>query len=175
LPAHALRAELEFNYALDGASLERLRTTCGQLGHPDLVPTRLHALAGLMNGKIDLVFEHGGRFHVLDWKGNDLGDGTTACLEDYAPDALERKMDATRYRFQALLYTAAVERYLRDRLGAAYQRARHLGDCWYLFVRATGLYLPDGTACGVWHHRFDDALLDAVQAELSASPVPEVA
>lgn len=167
LPARALRAELEFNYALDGASLDRLRNTCARLDHPDLVPARSHALAGLMNGKIDLVFEHGGRFHVLDWKGNDLGDGTSACLEDYAPAALESKMDATRYRFQALLYTVAVERYLRDRLGEAYQRARHLGDCWYLFVRATGLALPDGTACGVWHHRFDDTLLDAVQAELS--------
>ncbi|TWI10304.1 UvrD-helicase domain-containing protein [Aerolutibacter ruishenii] len=175
LPAHALRAELEFNYALDGASLDRLRAACEQLGHPDLIPARTPVLAGLMNGKIDLVFEHGGRFHVLDWKGNDLGDGSSACLEDYAPDALERKMDATRYRFQALLYTVAVERYLRERLGDAYQRARHLGDCWYLFVRATGLHLPDGRACGIWHHRFDDALLDAVQAALSTVAAQEAA
>jgi len=32
-----------------------------------------------------------------------------------------------------------------------------------------GLNLPDGTPCGVWHHRFNDGLLDAVQAVLGLS------
>lgn len=78
-------------------------------------------------------------------------------------------MDAHHYRFQALLYSLALERYLRSRLGPAYRRADHLGDCWYLFLRATGLHLPDGRACGIWRQRFDDALLDAAQAALSPS------
>lgn len=76
-------------------------------------------------------------------------------------------MDAHDYRFQALLYTVALERHLRARLGTTYVRERHLGDVWYLFVRATGLQLPDGTRCGIWHHRFPDAVLDAAQRELS--------
>jgi exodeoxyribonuclease V beta subunit len=167
LAAADMRAELEFNYALDGASLRALRTACEQHGEPGLVPAREQTLAGLMNGKIDLVFAHGGRFHVLDYKGNQLARGARASLEDYAPEALEPKMQASGYRLQALLYTVAVERYLRERLGAAYRRERHLGDCWYLFVRAVGLSLPDGRPCGVWRHRFSDALLDAVQAVLS--------
>ena len=91
---------------------------------------------------------------------------TPASLEEYAPAALELKMLATGYRFQALLYTVAVERYLRERLGDAYRRSEHLGDGWYLFIRAVGLQLPDGTPCGVWRHRFDDGLLDAVQEVL---------
>ncbi|MFN7183824.1 MAG: UvrD-helicase domain-containing protein [Thermomonas haemolytica] len=168
LAAADLRAEMEFHYLLDGVSLRALRAACVAHGEPDLVPAREQALAGLMNGKIDLVFAHGGRFHVLDYKGNRLGSGPRASLEDYAPPALEAAMRASGYRLQALLYTVALERYLRERLGDAYHRAQHLGDCWYLFVRAVGLRLPDGTPCGVWRHRFGDALLDAVQAVLGA-------
>jgi exodeoxyribonuclease V beta subunit len=169
LSAQDMRAEMEFNYLLDGASLRALRKACEAHGEHGLVPSREQTLAGLMNGKIDLLFAHGGRFHVLDYKGNQLAGGARACLEDYAPDALEKKMTSTGYRFQALLYAIAVERHLRERLGARYRRAQHLGDCWYLFIRAVGLQLPDGTPCGVWRHRFGDALLDDVQAVLGAS------
>ena len=163
LPANALLAEMEFNYVLHDLPLTRLRALCEQHGEPDLMPQREQILAGLMNGKIDLVFAHDGAFHVLDYKSNRLGDA----LEDYAPAALETAMQASGYRLQALLYTLAVERYLRERLGENYRRERHLGDCWYLFVRAVGLALPDGTPCGVWHHRFDDALLDALQQAIA--------
>ena len=166
LAADDMRAELEFNYRLDGVSLRALRKACEAHGEPALVPVREQTLAGLMNGKIDLVFAHGGRFHVLDYKGNQLAAGSQSCLQDYAPAALEAKMLATGYRLQALLYTVAVERYLRERLDKDYRRDQHLGDCWYLFIRAVGLRLPDGTPCGVWRHRFDDGLLDAVQGVL---------
>lgn len=168
LTAQDMRAELEFNYLLDGVSLRLLRKACEAHGEPELVPAHDQVLAGLMNGKIDLVFAHGGRFHVLDYKGNHLAKHMPSCLEDYAPDAVADKMHRAGYRFQALLYTVAVERYLRERLGAMYRREQHLGECWYLFIRAVGLYLPDGTACGVWRHRFGDALLDAVQQALGA-------
>ncbi|MCX7557688.1 UvrD-helicase domain-containing protein [Xanthomonadaceae bacterium JHOS43] len=168
LAAHEMRAEMEFNYVLDGASLRALRLACEAHGEAGLVPPREQILAGLMNGKIDLIFAHDGRFHVLDYKSNQLASSARACLEDYASAALEKKMTSTGYRFQALLYAVAVERYLRERLGAAYCREQHLGDCWYLFVRAVGLQLPDGTPCGVWRHRFGAALLDAVQNVLGA-------
>ena len=168
LSAADMRAEMEFNYRLDGASLRELRRACEAHDEHDLVPRRDQTLAGLMNGKIDLIFAHDGRFHVLDYKSNDLGLGTRPSLEHYAPEPLEVAMHHANYRFQALLYAVALERYLRERLGAGYLRAQHLGDAWYLFIRATGLSLPDGTPCGVWRHRFDDALLDAVQSVLGA-------
>ena len=167
LPARDLRCEMAFHYLLDGASLARLRAGCEAVGYPNLIPSREDTLSGLMNGKIDVVFRHDGRFHVLDWKGNNLGRFEEAFLEDYAPPALDAAMQAASYRFQALLYTVALERYLVQRLGSTYRRAEHLGDAWYLFIRATGLHLPDGTPCGIWRHRFSDALLDVVQGELS--------
>lgn len=161
LPAHALRAEMEFHFAIDDVPMRTLRAECAALGEPDLVPmTGASRLHGLMTGKIDLVFEHGGRFHVLDYKGNHLGDR----LADYAPDALRVAMDAHCYRFQALLYTVAVDRYLRQRL-PRYRRAEHLGEAIYLFVRAAGL----APGAGVWTQRFDDALIETVDRALNAA------
>lgn len=158
LPAHAMRAEMEFHFAIDDVAMRALRADCAALGEPDLVPmTGASRLSGLMTGKIDLVFEHGGRFHVLDYKGNFLGER----LSEYAPQALRAAMDAHCYRFQALLYTVAVDRYLRQRL-PRYRRSDHLGEAIYVFVRAAGL----APGAGIWAQRFDDTLIAAVDRAL---------
>ncbi|MCQ4164324.1 UvrD-helicase domain-containing protein [Tahibacter harae] len=156
-----LRAEMGFQFVLDNVSPRALREACQRHGAGALLPEHLPptALQGLMSGKIDLVFEHDGRFHVLDYKTNYLGDA----LHDYAPQRLEAAMQEHHYGFQALLYTVAVERYLRQRL-PGYRRAQHLGEAIYLFVRASGL----DAASGIWRHRFDGALLDAVDHALGA-------
>jgi exodeoxyribonuclease V beta subunit len=160
VPAHAMRAEMEFHFAIDDVAMRALRAECAALGEPDLVPmTGASRLSGLMTGKIDLVFEHGGCFHVLDYKGNFLGER----LSDYAPQALRVAMDAHCYRFQALLYTVAVDRYLRQRL-PRYRRGEHLGEAIYVFVRAAGL----APGAGIWAQRFDDALIAAVDRALGS-------
>lgn len=147
--------------------MEDLRAACGAHGEPHLVPTSQRVLSGLMNGKIDLTFHHDGRFHVLDYKGNYLGD----TLANYTGDALVAQMDRSRYRFQALLYSVAVDRYLRQRLGTSYCRTQQLGECVYLFVRAAGL----GPDAGIWRHRFSDGLLDSVGAVLGDAAREEAA
>ncbi len=159
LPARDQRAEMAFHFMLDAVPVKRLREACADHGAPDLVPAGLPVatLRGFMTGEIDLVFAHAGRFHVLDYKSNHLGDDLAA----YAPHVLTAAMDAHHYRFQALLYTIAVDRYLRERVDG-YRRTRQLGETIYAFVRAVGL----GPAAGVWRCRFDDALLDAVDAVL---------
>jgi exodeoxyribonuclease V beta subunit len=161
LPARALRAEMGFHYPLDGVQVSNLRRVCA--AHGVVVPQNAASrLFGLMHGKIDLVFEHGGRFHVLDYKGNQLGDRDSGgVLADYARPALNIVMRHHHYDLQALLYTVALERLLRQRV-ANYRRDDHLGDAIYLFVRAAGL----APGAGVWRHRFDDDLLDAVDGVL---------
>lgn len=168
LQARHQRAEMAFHFVVDAVSIRRLREVTTHHGDADLVPSGIPAatLRGLMTGKIDLVFEHAGRFHVLDYKSNHLGDS----LADYAPEALATAMDAHHYRFQALLYTIALDRYLRQRI-AGYRRSEHLGDAIYLFVRAVGL----ARSAGIWRHRFGDALLDAVDAVLGAAARTEAA
>jgi exodeoxyribonuclease V beta subunit len=104
------------------------------------------------------VFEHTGVFHVLDYKGNWLGDR----LADYRGEALRAAMDRSHYRLQALLYTIALHRFLRQRL-QDYLPARHLGAYAYLYVRAAGL----APGAGVFTERFDDGLIHAVDAALA--------
>src|SRR3546814_57335 len=107
-----MRAEMEFFFVLEGASLTRLRTVCATLGEPDLIPASEQRLLGLMNGKIDLVFEHEGRYHVLDYKSNTLGDR----IEHYCGDHLRAGMDKAAYRFQALLYRLGLGRFFQQSL-----------------------------------------------------------
>jgi exodeoxyribonuclease V beta subunit len=165
LPVRALRAEMGFYYPVRGISVPALRAACEAygIGFPQ---GPLQELEGLMHGKIDLVFEHQGRFHVLDYKGNRLGDSATGgVLADYAPAALDGEMKQENYDLQALLYTVALDRFLRQRI-RGYDRNLHLGDTIYLFVRAAGL----APRAGVWRQRFDDGLLDAVDAALAGNP-----
>lgn len=160
VPPSAQRAEMAFHFALDGQRLDALRAACAAHGEPAIVPPlAIGELRGLMTGKIDLVFAHGDRIHVLDYKGNWLGPR----LGDYEGEALAAAMDEHHYRLQALLYTLAVHRYL-GRRRPDYSPDRHLGEAIYLFVRAAGL----APGAGVWTHRFPTPLLLAVDAALGA-------
>jgi exodeoxyribonuclease V beta subunit len=160
LGADAQRAEMGFDFALEGATLSRMRAACAAHGEPGLVPESLGArtLRGLMTGKIDLVLRHAGRYHVLDWKSNRLGEQ----LADYAPDRLPAAMDGHHYRLQALLYQLALHRHLRAHLDG-YDPQRKLGAPLYLFVRAVGL----APGAGVWRGDVRLPLLLAVDAALA--------
>jgi exodeoxyribonuclease V beta subunit len=85
---------------------------------------------GLLKGFIDLVFRHQGRYYVLDWKSNHLGNG----FGDYAPNQLAAAMREHDYDLQYLLYTVALHRYLGQRI-ADYDYDRHMGGAVYLFLR----------------------------------------
>ena len=87
-------------------------------------------LTGYLKGYIDLVFEHEGRFFVLDWKSNHLG--STAA--HYAPAALRSAMAREGYHLQALLYSLAVHRWLGTRW-RGYNPQQHWGGVIYLFLR----------------------------------------
>lgn len=115
------------------------------------------ALHGMLMGFADLVFEHGGRYWVLDYKSNHLGaDG-----DAYHMDALAQAMAAHRYDVQAALYLLALHRLLRQRLGAQYDPAQQLGGALYFFMRGI-----DGPAQGVYTVAPPLVLLDALDALL---------
>ncbi|HEX5756514.1 MAG TPA: 3'-5' exonuclease, partial [Arenimonas sp.] len=151
------RAEMAFHFELHGAGLDALRHVLVGHGHGDWLPESLgnRRLRGFMTGKIDLLLQHGGRVHVLDYKSNHLGER----LVDYGSAALDAAMREHHYPLQALLYTVALDRYLRQRQ-RGYRREQHLGDAIYLFVRAAGL-APD---VGIWRRRFDPCLIADLDA-----------
>ncbi|MDD2546880.1 MAG: PD-(D/E)XK nuclease family protein, partial [Burkholderiaceae bacterium] len=121
---------------------------------PTLQRSELH---GMLMGFADLVFEHAGRYWVLDYKSNHLGQGDSA----YTAEALQATMLRHRYDVQAAIYLQALHRLLRSRLGAAYDPATQLGGAVYLFLRGIA-----GPAQGVCLVAPEPALLDALDAML---------
>ncbi|MEJ6003992.1 exodeoxyribonuclease V subunit beta [Paucibacter sp. AS339] len=125
--------EMEFWFPADHLNASALDALCrrhllGAEPRPALPQRQLH---GLLMGFADLVFEHQGRYFVLDYKSNHLG----ASDADYSEPALQSAMAQHRYDVQAALYLLALHRLLRARLGEAYQPEQHLGGAVYVFMR----------------------------------------
>ena len=156
---HRVLPEMEFWFPsspLPAATLDHLCQQHLLAGRPR-PPLPERWMNGLLMGFADLVFEHGGRYWVLDYKSNALGDSDA----HYHPAALEAAMAEHRYDVQAALYLLALHRLLRQRLGADYQPAKHLGGAVYLFLRGVG-----GPAAGCCHLPAPPALLDALDQAL---------
>ena len=130
-------------------SAAHLNRLLAKLGYavPRLAPG---SLEGYLKGFIDLVFEHDGRFYVLDWKSNHLG----YTPDDYGHDAIEAAMVEHGYHLQHLIYSLALDRYLAHRL-AGYDYDRHFGGVLYLFIRGVRpqWMKADGTPAGIFQHR----------------------
>jgi len=160
LPDTRRLVELEFHLPSHRLDASTLNDTLA--AHGVAVPRLSFAtLRGFLKGFIDLVFEHEGRWFILDWKSNHLGD-TPA---HYGQAAMAAAMRDQGYHLQALLYLVALDRFLRHRL-AGYDPARHLGGAVYLFVRGVRPQWRDanGEPTGVFFQRPSAALLARLSA-----------
>ncbi|NTV12950.1 MAG: exodeoxyribonuclease V subunit beta [Desulfobulbaceae bacterium] len=155
--------ELEFYFPLaatDPARLERLFTQGGAPSagpQSGLVGVRPEGLRGMLKGFIDLVFHHGGRFYLLDWKSNYLGAGPEAYAESRLPEVMVRD----GYNLQYLIYAVALHLYLARRL-PGYSYDEHFGGVFYLFLR--GVRRQSGPSQGIFRARPGRELI----AELAA-------
>ncbi|MEI6714176.1 MAG: UvrD-helicase domain-containing protein [Verrucomicrobiota bacterium] len=102
--------------------------------------------AGFLQGYIDLIFEHEGRWYVADYKSNKL--------PDYRSETLEQAMLQKSYMLQARFYALALHRHLSTQL-PGYTYEDHFGGVVYLFVRG----FPSD---GVWTERPSLAALEAL-------------
>lgn len=100
--------------------------------------------AGYMKGFIDLVFCHAGRWYIVDWKSNRLGDGPA----DYGPEALAGTMQAHRYDLQLRIYAAALKRALALR-EPTLDWEQAFGGVFYLFLRG----IAPGSSAGIHFSR----------------------
>jgi len=64
--------ELEFNLPAHAVSAPALNDLLHEFGY-DMPRLVFSTLEGYLKGFIDLVFEHAGRYYLLDWKSNHLG------------------------------------------------------------------------------------------------------
>jgi exodeoxyribonuclease V beta subunit len=158
--------ELEFNLPARDLKAATLNDALKRLGYAGPTLT-FGAINGYLKGFIDLVFEHQGRFFILDWKSNHLGHDPAS----YSAEPLAEAMADHGYHLQHILYTVALDRYLRRRI-PGYNYESHFGGVLYLFIRGVrpSWRNADGSASGVVFHRIDPGALRQFDALLDASP-----
>ena len=154
-------AELEFffplNFVTSADLKEFFRKWSGAKQGMDLLALcqslRFRPAKGMVRGFMDMVFEHRGRYYLVDWKSNHLGNR----VEEYGQQALKSAMEQRLYTLQYLLYTVALNRYLSLRV-PGYDYASHFGGAVYFFLR--GVDKEKGEQFGVFRDTPPAAMID---------------
>jgi exodeoxyribonuclease V beta subunit len=161
IPLSQRRNEMEFYFSLRPCNA----TTFWQLLQSQRIieatenDNAYKSLTGLMTGKIDLLYQHGGKYFIADYKSNRLIDYTTA--------SCHAAMHQHHYYFQALIYTLALHRWCRFYLAERYRYASHIGGVRYLFCRGLNSdHLHTEENSGIVAFRFEESLINAVEALL---------
>ncbi|MGV3527088.1 MAG: exodeoxyribonuclease V subunit beta [Candidatus Sericytochromatia bacterium] len=149
--------ELDFGFSVGHCAAGPLQALLGELAPPQLA---FASWRGLLRGQIDLVFCWRGRYYLVDYKSSRLG----LKPEAYAPEALAQCMRQQGYHLQALIYSVALHRWLRQRL-PGYRPETHLGGVHYLFLRG----LEAETPRGIFYQRYAPDLITALD-QLWQSP-----
>ncbi len=121
--------ELEFHFPmrLKQEFLQELKTA-GYLKADSKLS--IGSLQGMMTGYIDLVVKHNDKYYLIDYKSNDLGPDNNA----YGKEALSEAIKQHQYDLQYLIYTVALNRYLKQ-CDTSYDYRQHFGGVCYLFLR----------------------------------------
>ena len=112
---------------------------------------------GFMKGFLDLVFQHGDYFYIVDWKSNILNRSASG----FDKVGVTEEMAEAGYFFQYLLYSVVLHRFLKETL-EGYSWEKHFGGVRYYFLRGIA---SDGAA-PVFADRPPEAMLDELAAAL---------
>ena len=112
---------------------------------------RKELLNSILNGKIDLVFLHEGKYYILDWKSNFLGNHTGA----YERPLLCKAMQENHFYLQYYVYGMAFRRYLTSRI-PSFDFDTQFGGVFYLFFRG----MRTGAQTGVYFHRPSSVVIE---------------
>ena len=156
LPSAGYQPELEFLLAAHRVHISALDRILTRKILPGKERTPLQDLHvnGMLKGFIDLVFEFQGKYYVLDYKSNHLGENTRA----YQSDTMVRAMLSHRYDLQYALYTLALHRLLKARL-PEYRYQKNMGGAIYLFLRGI-----DKNRNGVYGDKPPEALIEKLDS-----------
>jgi len=150
-------AELEFDFPIKGFQTKLLEAVVRNYAAVAIKSFEGNALEGLMNGKIDLFFEHNHRYYILDWKSNYLGFK----IADYDAAGVLNAMDENNYHLQYLIYTVALKKYLTSRI-PDFDYETQFGGVIYLFLRG----LRKGSTHGVFKARPSLKIVERMEALL---------
>ncbi|MBE0440996.1 UvrD-helicase domain-containing protein [Psychrobacter sp. FME13] len=135
-------AELEFNMGLsetfraqDINKLFEQYLPDDKDKHISLIAQNKNHLYRYLRGEIDLVYEYAGKYYVVDYKSNFLGNS----LSNYSEKNLKQTMSKAGYWLQAAIYQVALHRFLAIRISDYVgNEHKYLGAVEYVFLR--GVY-----------------------------------
>ncbi len=132
--------EMGFYYHLSHLATDRINNILAD--EPTVAPLGHKVMRGYLTGFVDLICEYAGKYYILDYKTNFLGE----LMSDYQPDKLVAAMQSHNYGLQFWIYTLVLHRHLQNLL-PDYHYEHHFGGVKYLFVRGMS---PDIPGSGVF-------------------------
>jgi exodeoxyribonuclease V beta subunit len=146
--------EMEFNFPISHPDSERLldlirnSRTSGKVSG---------SVRHYLTGFIDLIVRQNGKYYILDYKSNHLGDSP----DDYSNELLVKEIRAADYDLQYHLYTVALIRFLKKRL-PDFDYENNFGGVMYLFIRG----MKAGSDNGIWYHKPEKSIIDQLDTML---------
>ena len=149
------RNEFEFNFSIPSEfKMKDLEQILDNNNGREIVTKRKGDVQGLMTGLIDLFFEHNGKYYILDWKSNFLGDS----IEDYDQVGVANAMNESNYHLQYLIYALALDKYLTSKL-PGFDFEQQFGGVIYLFLRGN----REGQETGVFTQKVTQKEIDRLK------------
>lgn len=144
IPMEDRLTELEFDFPMQKINMKEIEGLSST--DAPLFVRNNDEMEGIMTGKIDLFFRHNGKYYILDWKSNYLGE----TAQDYSRERMQEAMNENNYHLQYHIYSVAANKYLSNRI-PDWDYDQGFGGVIYLFVRGvrngcdTGMYIakPD--------------------------------
>ncbi|MEQ9280276.1 MAG: exodeoxyribonuclease V subunit beta [Balneola sp.] len=140
--------EMEFHFPVNNVSnhdlLASIRNTVS-------FNKETESVSGYMKGFIDLIFKHDGKYYILDYKSNFLGDE----LEEYHKNQLREAIILSNYDLQYHIYTLALVKFLKMRI-PDFSYESDFGGVFYLFMRGIDPKIPGS---GVYFDKPDEEVV----------------
>lgn len=149
IPKSECLRELEFYFPLNRIAAQDINSivsTSEKGMQHSLKGLEFKPVEGYMKGFMDLIFRFDGKYYLIDWKSNHLGNA----LEDYSVSKITEAMHEHYYNFQYHIYVTALHTYLLTRM-PDYDYDKHFGGVFYLFLR--GIDAQKGPEYGVFFDR----------------------
>lgn len=165
LSAEQKRVEAEFALPSTGHLLGNIQNALRQSGAAgdatlgswagDFLTRENTSYGSMTRGFIDLVFQSNGRYYIADWKSNHIGNTAS----HYNQRSLAAAMTGSDYHLQYLIYTVALNRFLKTRV-PNYAYETHFGGVFYIFLRGIE-DSPNNN--GVFFAKPKEAIIDALE------------
>ncbi len=142
--------EMEFHFPANSIELNSLMNIIRDENLENITTS----ISGYMKGFIDLIFKKDGKYYILDYKSNFLGDN----IQDYNQLSITEEIKHSTYDLQYHIYILALHRLLNKTI-PNYSYEEHFGGVLYFFLRGIDSSIEES---GVYYDKPDYSTIQAL-------------